>query len=87
MNRATIPAEIDTYDELPADGMIVVKRWDGARRVGFHVESATYVGMDRDFAQVWATPVSISTGVPSGPSRIVALRFGLDSITALGETR
>ena len=76
-----------TYDDMPSDGCIIVKRWDGKRSQGFHVESVEYMGIDRDFVQVWATPMSITTGATSGAPRIVSLRFGLDEITAMPDAQ
>lgn len=74
--------EINSRFDLPADGMVVVKPWDGKRRQGWHIERVTG-WWDDELVRVDATPVNISTGETTGETRNILLRFGLDIIEVM----
>lgn len=66
--------------DLPADGMIVVRRFDRLRSRGWHLE-----GDPNELGFVVATPVNIRSGRTTGDAEVIHLRFGLDRITVMPE--
>jgi len=70
--------EITSPDEIPADGMITIRPWDGTRRQGWHIESGPN---EANF--VVASPVNIATAEVTGHPRDVHMRWGVDTIEVM----
>lgn len=62
--------------------MIAVRRWDKFNFRGWHVE-----GRPDEMGFVDATPINMGTGKANGEPQRIHLRFGLDRIVTMPESR
>ena len=84
MNSTAAAAPVNSTSDLPSDGCITIRPWDGSRRQGWHVEAIlSDFSAEGGTATVWASPMSICSGVITGEPRKVQLAFGLDDLEVM----